>query len=173
MSIDHDPTKINLQTNVRADRDPTRVRMSGTAVHGNTPFDVPFMSEIAPGLYQGGCQQGLILPHFIKNIVSLYPWERYKIEHNIDSELYIRMYDSEEQGFEQLDEIAKWVFEQWDKGGNTLVHCQAGLNRSSLVVGRVLMMMGYTAKEAIEKIRASRSPACLCNPSFEKYLLSL
>lgn len=164
MSIDHDPTKINLQTNVVAHRDPTRVRMSGTANHGDTPFDVPFMSEIA---------QGLILPHFIKNIISLYPWERYKIEHNIDSELYIRMYDSEEQGFEQLEEIAKWVFEQWDRGGNTLVHCQAGLNRSSLIVGRVLMMMGYTAKEAIEKIRASRSPACLCNPSFEKYLLSL
>lgn len=172
MSIDHDPTKIVLQTNVKKERDPTLVRMSGTAIHGNTPFDVPFMSEIMPGLYQGGCQTGLIMPHFIHHVVSLYPWERYKIEHNIDSELYVRMYDSVEQGYEQVEEIAQWAFKRW-QDGNVLIHCQAGLNRSSLIAARVLMLSGYTAKEAIAKLRKSRSPACLCNPAFEEYLLSL
>lgn len=172
MSTDHDPTKINLQTNVKKDRDPTLVRMSGVAIHGNTPFDVPFMSEIIPGLYQGGCQNGLILPHFINHVVSLYPWERYKIQHNVDSEMYIRMYDSERQGFAQVEEIAQWAFSRM-KEGNVLIHCQAGLNRSSLIAARVLMLSGMTADEAITKLRENRSPACLCNPSFEEYLRSL
>lgn len=172
MSTDHDPTKITLQTNVKASKDPTLVRMSGIAYHGNTPFDVPFMSEIVPGLYQGGCQDGLMLPHFINHVVSLYPWERYKIAHNVRSELYVRMYDSTGQEFDQIDEIAQWAYKCW-KDGNTFIHCQAGLNRSSLIAARVLMLDGKTAKEAIDIIRKSRSAACLCNPAFEEYLLSL
>jgi protein-tyrosine phosphatase len=50
------------------------------------------------------------------------------------------------------------------------VHCQAGLNRSSLVVGRALMLGGMTADDAIVLIRRKRSPACLSNPSFERWL---
>jgi hypothetical protein len=56
------------------------------------------------------------------------------------------------------------------KTGPCLVHCQAGLNRSSLVVARVLMLEGATADEAIGLLREKRSPACLCNPAFEEWL---
>lgn len=85
--------------------------------------------------------------------------------------MYVRMYDSPDQSTDQIDTLARLV-NGWMSAqkGNVLVHCQAGLNRSSLVVARVMMMRGYTADEAIKKIREARSPACLCNDSFEDYL---
>jgi hypothetical protein len=54
--------------------------------------------------------------------------------------------------------------------GPVLVHCQAGLNRSSLVAARALMLDGRTAGDAIRTVREKRSPACLCNRAFEDYL---
>lgn len=176
-----DPTKIKLQTNVKAEFDPTIQRMVGTAIHGDTPFDVPFISQIEGNLWQGGCETGLILPHFFKHVISLYPWEAYKVNHNLRSQLSVVMYDSEEQGYEQVDAIAAWV-NNCVADGPTLVHCQAGLNRSSLVAARSLMLreddpqMGVyrmTADEAIAALRKNRSPACLCNPAFEAHLRSL
>lgn len=173
-----DPTKIRLQTNVKVANDPTIQRMSGVATHGMTPFDVPFISHIEGNLWQGGCQQGLQLPHFIKHVISLYPWEQYRINHDVDTQAYFKMYDSLEQSMEQVDAIANLI-NVCVKDGPTLVHCQAGLNRSGLVAARSLMLRGddwdrmYTAEEAIALLRESRSPAVLCNPSFEAHLRSL
>ena len=158
-----DPTKIDIAF------DPTVQRMTGITVHGSIPFDVPFISEIAPNLWQGGCQNGLVLPPFMKHLVSLYPWEAYEIRHKIHSGLAILMYDSIDQEFSQVDAIAAWV-NACRADGPTLVHCQAGLNRSSLVAARALMMEGMTADEAIKLLREKRSSACLCNPSFERWL---
>ena len=158
-----DPTKIDIAF------DPTVQRMTGITVHGNIPFDVPFISEIAPSLWQGGCQNGLILPTFIRHLVSLYPWEAYAIHHQLHSGLAILMYDSTEQEFNQVDAIAAWI-NACRADGPTLVHCQAGLNRSSLVAARALVLEGTPADEAIKLVRDKRSPACLCNPSFERWL---
>src|SRR3954453_12405061 len=126
-----DPTAIQIDFN------PTVQRMKGVTVHGNAAFDVPLISEIAPNLWQGGCEDGLILPDFIKHLVSLYPWEAYTVNHHLSSALEVRMYDSEDQAFDQVDTIAAWV-KSCLADGPTLVHCQAGLNRSSLIAGRVL-----------------------------------
>lgn len=167
-----DHTKIVLQTNVKKERDPTLIRMSGVATHGMTPFDVPFISEIAPNLWQGGCQNGLQLPQFIKHIVSLYPWEKYHITHDMDSQIYVKMFDSVDQSYEQVETLAKWI-NICRQTAPVLIHCQAGLNRSSLVATRALMLDGMTSSEAIDLIREKRSPACLCNPAFEEYLRSL
>ena len=54
------------------------------------------------------------------------------------------------------------------------MHCQAGLNRSSLVVAIALLLSGEvsTGQEAIDLIREKRDPACLCNPAFEKWVRS-
>lgn len=166
MSVD--PTRIDIEF------DPTMQRMKGVAYHGNTPFDVPYISEIAPNLWQGGCRSGLILPGFIQHVVSLYPWERYLIR-EVRSELYVKMYDSLDQGVDQVDRIARWVNE-CRADGPTLVHCQAGLNRSSLVAARALFLNdeggGYTGVGYVEHLRRTRSPACLCNPAFEAEVLS-
>jgi protein-tyrosine phosphatase len=158
-----DPTKIDIEI------DPVRKRMTGISTHGYLRFDVPIMSQIDGNLWQGGCEDGLLLPPFIKHLVSLYPWESYTVEHELSSYLQVVMYDSEDQEFDQMDAIAAWVQRCVDDGP-TLVHCQAGLNRSSVVAARVLVLNGRSPSDAIETIRAKRSPVCLCNPSFERWL---
>ena len=161
MSVD--PTKIDIEF------DPLRQRMVGISAHGLKPFDVPFMSEIVPDLWVGGCEDGLILPEFIDNLISVYPWEAYTVNHELESTLSVRMYDSIDQAFHQVDAVAMWV-NACRAAGPTLVHCQAGLNRSSLVAARALMLEGMSAEDAITTLRAKRSPACLCNRAFEDYL---
>lgn len=161
-----DPTRIDIAT------DPLTQRMVGRTMHKGIDFDVPYMTEIVPGLWQGGCHMSLVLPTHINYVVSLYPWERYIIEHKVRGELYVRMYDDPNQNTEEVEYIAKQV-NRWREKGQVLVHCQAGLNRSSLIVARALMLDGMSADEAIALIREKRSPACLCNEGFENYLKRL
>lgn len=158
-----DPTKIPIQF------DPQQQRMVGRTYHGGIEFDVPFINEIVPGLWQGGCQQGLVLPTHINYLLSLYPWERYQINHKVRGETYVRMYDDPNQALDQIEELARQV-NRWRQKGQVLVHCQAGLNRSSLVVAVALMQEGMSAVDAINLLRTKRSPACLCNKGFEEYL---
>src|SRR5215203_4873637 len=66
-----DPTAIEISF------DPTIQRMKGITVHGGLSFDVPFISELDVNLWQGGCEQGLVLPTLIKHMLSLYPWGLY------------------------------------------------------------------------------------------------
>lgn len=162
--MEKDPTGLDIKF------DPTIQRMSGRANHGDTPFDVPFISEVAENLWQGGCQDGLELPVFFQHVVSLYPWERYHVRRSLDSFLEVRMYDSEDQGYDQVIDIAKWV-NKCRETGPTLVHCQAGLNRSSLVAATALSLSGLNPQESIDLLREKRSPAVLCNPSFTHWLL--
>lgn len=164
-----DPTRIDIET------DPMTQRMTGVTAHGLIHFDVPYISEIAKNLWQGGCQRGLVLPPNIKHVVSLYPWERYR-HTGVRSELYVEMYDSEEQTLDQVPAIAAWV-NACRKDGPTLVHCQAGLNRSALVVASALWSdYGDVAFEdgdhLVRFLRDRRSPAVLCNPAFEREVRS-
>lgn len=161
-----DPTRIEITF------DPREQRMVGVARHGRTPFNVPYVSQITDDLWQGGCTNGLVLPPEIAHVISLYPWESYTAHHQTRSVLSVVMYDSNDQGYEQVDAIASWV-NVCRKDGPTLVHCQAGLNRSSLVAARALMLDGMKATDAISLLREKRSPACLCNKSFESYLTAL
>ncbi|WP_099021220.1 protein-tyrosine phosphatase family protein [Mycolicibacterium palauense] len=155
-----DPTAIDIEY------DPRVQRISGVATHGLTPFDVPYISYIGDNLWQGGCADGLMLPEDIDHVVSVYPWERYEMAREISSELYVEMYDSVYQGFEQIDAIATWI-NVCRKDGPVLVHCQAGLNRSSLVTARALYMQGgMSGADIVAHLRNVRSPAVLCNPAF-------
>ncbi|MBB5167137.1 dual specificity protein phosphatase family protein [Mycobacterium sp. AZCC_0083] len=165
-----DHTAIDITT------DPQTQRLSGVARHGWTPFDMPYISEIGHNLWQGGCETGLVLPKHIKHLVSLYPWERYTINHDVLSETYVQMYDAEDQGYEQVDALARWV-NLCRESGPVLVHCQAGLNRSSLVAAKALYLewQGQELPGAdpidgdfiVSLLRDKRSPAALCNPAFE------
>lgn len=162
-----DPTVIPMKI------DPRSERMSGVARHGYTPFDVPFISQIEGNLWQGGCRNGLVLPSEIEHVISLYPWEQYTVAHELKSMTSIVMYDAEDQGFGQIVGIASWV-NACVEDGPTLVHCQAGLNRSSLVAATSLVIrLGMSGPEAIKMIREARSPACLCNPAFEAWIAAL
>ena len=160
-----DPTRIDIQFG--ADR-----RMTGRTVHGNMYFDVPYISHIGGNLYQGGCEDNMTLPRNIKNVVSLYPWERYTAAHNLDSFMEVRMYDSTDlPDLAQVRTIALWLVSCL-KAGPTLVHCQAGLNRSSLIAAIALIELGMDNAEAINLLRDKRSPAVLCNKGFEQLVLS-
>lgn len=160
------------KTGIKPVFDPTVQRLSGFTTHGDMPIDVPFMTEIVPGLWQGGVRNGLILPGFIRHVVSLYQGEAYRVKHKPDSTLSVRMLDAEDEDLGVVDEIARWAHARW-KTGPLLAHCQAGLNRSSLVTARVLMLDGMTAAGAIALLREKRSLACLCNPAFEEWLRTL
>jgi hypothetical protein len=52
-----------------------------------------------------------------------------------------------------------------------VVNCAAGLNRSGLIVGRALIHLGHTPREAIRLIRAARGHHALFNRTFEEFLL--
>lgn len=165
VSTPKDPTfiPIDLDTHSR--------RISGYTAHKNLYFDVPLISHITGNLYQGGVGPGLDLPEGITHLVSLYPWEHYNPSSSLRSSLTVLMYDSLNQGFSQVAPLAQWV-NSCAKDGPTLVHCQAGLNRSALVVARALMFQGLSAPEAISLLRSTRDEAVLCNSSFEEWLLA-
>lgn len=78
--------------------------------------------------------------------------------------------DVELKNFHRLAGIA--VDRVW-RGHKVLIRCQAGLNRSSLCTALALRQLGFTSREAIDHIRATRSPDCLCNGDFVDYLLAL
>lgn len=161
-----DPTRIEIET------DPLKRRMIGVTHHGHRSFDVPFISKIAHNLYQGGCTTGLRLPGNIEHVVSLYPWERYSTHGNVRSELYVEMFDHEDQGMQQVSSIALWV-NACRQSGPVLVHCQAGLNRSSLIAARAIYLdTGDSGADILADLRTNRSDAVLCNPAFEAEVLS-
>lgn len=163
-----DPTAIPLKV------DPREQRMKGTAVHGNTPFDVPYISEVGFNLWMGGCTDGLVIPPNIRHVVSLYPWESYRAQPDqVQSMLSVRMYDANDRpDAKQVRQIAMWV-NYCRERGPTLVDCQAGLNRSGLIVASAILLYGNREdpRKVIALLREKRSPAVLCNPAFEQWLL--
>lgn len=106
-------------------------------------------------------------------IFNLFKWGEYVVPINTIRHTF-ELFDGDEVDAESVEKIAQEVSESLDAGSRVLVHCQAGLNRSSLVVARVLMLReSMTADEAIALIREKRSPVCLCNPNFEAWLRRL
>src|SRR5687768_13888561 len=99
-------------------------------------INMPLISHITDNLYVGGCMNGVDLGDFFSHVFSLYMWERYAVDDNCTLTEY-KMYD-DPRGIQvmdvkenpmEIDEVAELVAEALDKGGNVLVHCQAGINR--------------------------------------------
>lgn len=144
--------------------------IEGIAREGNTPFSCPLITPIEPNFWQGGCLNGVNLQGFFKHIISLYPWEAFAPGCELDSRTEVRLYDGPVvPDEEQLYTLARWI-NICRRHGRTLVHCQAGLNRSGLLAGLALVLSGETPDAAIAKLRAGRCPAVLCNPKFEAWL---
>lgn len=72
---------------------------------------------------------------------------------------------------ERVHEMADWLYGRWSGGETVLARCQAGWNRSGLVIALVLIRAGMGPQEAIELLREVRSPHALSNPDFEEYVL--
>ena len=139
-------------------------------------------SEILPGLWQGGTDDGDVYRY--GNGVSGVTTEdfdfvatMYASANPVDwfvHEMRFGFYDHDMSDFdtESLRDIVAITHRQWKAGKRVLVRCQAGLNRSGLVMALVLIREGYSADEAIHLIRSQRGQAALCNHTFERWLLS-
>jgi hypothetical protein len=146
--------------------------IEGIATQGNTQFSCPLITAIDDNFWQGGCVDGVNLQGYFKHIISLYPWERYNPGADLDSFTEVRLYDGPTvPDTDQLFLLAHHINFCRDHG-RTLVHCQAGLNRSGLLAGLALVLKGDDPAEAIAKLRKNRTPAVLCNKKFEGWLLN-
>ena len=150
--------------------DLTSHHIEGIAVHGDTPFNVPLFSHIEGNLWMGGCPIKSA-PDDFEYIVSLYSSEPYTINY---SQVHTKAPLFDEASIpneERLYALARCV-NAYKRHGVTLVHCQAGLNRSGLVSALALILDGKTPENAISMLRNKRSPAVLCNRAFEEWLLT-
>jgi hypothetical protein len=131
--------------------------------------EIPLVSHIEGNLWMGGCIDGVPLPDDFGYVVSLYPWERYVLAPTTER-FEFHLYDAGVvPDLRILHTAARQVLDATAQGP-TLVHCQAGLNRSGLVAGLALVLDGRDADEVITLLRRRRSPAVLCNQVFEAWL---
>jgi hypothetical protein len=133
-------------------------------------FNAPLISHVEGNLYVGGCIDRVRLDHDFMHVISLYKWERYELGPTT-KRVEVEMYDASDlPDAEQIDQLAEHVVECVAEG-KTLVHCQAGLNRSNLIAASALVKMGRSPEAAIALLRDKRSPVVLCNQAFEAWLL--
>lgn len=143
-------------------------------LHTGQRLYVPLISHIVDNLYVGGHSETADLGDFFTHVFSLYVWGSQYIAAEGVVHASFRMYDSPDEDPTQLDEFVTQVVEALDAGGNVLLHCQAGINRSNLLATLALRKWkGMTSKDAIALLREKRSPLVLANRSFEDYLNSL
>ena len=62
------------------------------------------------------------------------------------------------------------IYLDWKAGKKVLVRCQAGMNRSGLMVALILLRDRMKIDDAIALIRKKRSAYALDNAHFVKYL---
>lgn len=142
-------------------------------LHTGERLNVPLISQITDNLFVGGCIHGVDLGDFFSHIFSLYMWEQYQYgPDTIHTE--VKMYDSRTDpvDIETVDSMSDQIVEALHEGGNVLVHCQAGINRSNLLAASALVKMGYTPEDAIGLLREKRSRLVLANKTFEDFLLN-
>lgn len=143
-------------------------------LHTGERLHVPLISHIVDNLYVGGHSRFVNLGDFFSDVFSLYVFEGPYATHESTNHASVRMFDSPTEDTSLVDDLVEQVVEALDRGGNVLVHCQAGINRSNLTAALVLRKWkGLTSAEAIDMLREKRSPLVLANRGFENYLRSL
>lgn len=140
--------------------------------------------EILPRLWQGGTEDDGVIgypapddhyrigAHDFDVVVTLYadaqpaPWGVEELRFGFpDSNL-------SEFAIAKAVRLARAAHARWASGERVLIRCQAGVNRSGLVMALVLMLEGLSAADAIALIRARRSQYVLSNRHFERWLLA-
>lgn len=129
---------------------------------------MPIITHVKDNLWHGGYVDNLDLGDTFPYVISMYKWEKYPTN---GLTYAFEMYDGGSVDQETLFDAVERTEACLDTGENVLVHCQAGLNRSSLVVATVLIRQGMEPAEAIRFLREKRSEMVLCNHTFERYLL--
>ena len=139
-------------------------------------------SIIAPNLFQGGTDD-LDVIHLAQTdsrpridlpfdaIVTMYAWARpadWKVQ-----EFRYGVPDAAitDIDLDRLRQAVEFGYDRWKEGDRVLVRCQAGLNRSGLVLALILIKDGLTPTEAIARIRENRGEDALFNRVFHNWLL--
>ena len=156
------------------------MRIFGSFLMMNDENSFPTYSEIAHRLWQGGTPANEMIynsmefatageSHPFTDVVTLdsnsnpVGWAISELRYGFEDGPINRA------EIPRILEVADWAFEKWQKGGNVLIRCAAGANRSGLITGIVLMKDGKSASQAIDLIRSKRSFA-LSNSSFVRFL---
>jgi protein-tyrosine phosphatase len=137
---------------------------------------------IAPNLFQGGTDD-LDVIHLAQTnnrprtdlpfdaIVTMYAWAR-----PADWQIQEFRYGVPDASIKDIDldrlrQAVEFGYDRWKQGDRVLVRCQAGLNRSGLVLALILIKDGLEPAEAINRIRDNRGPDALFNDNFHAWLL--
>jgi len=70
-----------------------------------------------------------------------------------------------------VKKLARKLAAHVQHGENVLVTCAMGLNRSGLITGTTLKVLGMPGIEAVRKLRQLRDPQALSNPVFFAYVV--
>ena len=139
-------------------------------------------SMIAPNLFQGGTDD-LDVIHLAQTnnrprtdlpfdaIVTMYAWARpadWKVQ-----EFRYGVPDASitDLDLDRLRQAVDFGYDRWKQGDRVLVRCQAGLNRSGLVLALILIKDGLKPAEAIARIRDNRGEDALFNRDFYNWLM--
>lgn len=134
------------------------------------------MSLITEGLYLGDYRDATskkwLKQHNISHIVNCakehkeyFPGDFVYLSLNLD--------DSEEQViYHVLEQSFQFIKDALDKGGSVLVHCHAGISRSSSVLIYYLMKATNNEYDRMYFYVKSRRPQVDPNPGFIKQLIS-
>lgn len=145
--------------------------------------ELPLYSEILPNLWQGGTAEEnwvnqatplptLEDPKSFDTVVTLTTVANPMGYHV--KELRFGFPDAElfDEHNMSIEQVADWTYQEWKSGNKVLIRCQAGINRSGLIMALVLMREGLSAIQAIDLIRQKRSEFALNNIHFEAYLIN-
>jgi hypothetical protein len=149
--------------------------------YADRPYD-----EIIPGLWMGGHDYGpdgspVVIGNEFDHVFSLYQRHGHGPDEGIPHE-YVRLSDGKlsEGALDRARDVAGKVHDtlMWFHRQNALdggdrkilVRCQAGYNRSGLIVGLVLLMSGMDAVSVVDLIREKRGGYALCNAWFVAYI---
>lgn len=140
--------------------------------------------EVKPGLWLGGTHDEhdlrlqarygsdlpAISPEEFQTVVTMYAWAM--PADWFVKELRYGIYDGDMSDFDTADlhELVSTAHRDWKAGKKVLIRCQAGINRSGLIMALVLIRDGMNPEAAIELMREKRARSVLRNNTFENWL---
>ena len=143
--------------------------------------DMDLYSEILPGLFMGGTADEDIVnvakplrnldeQNAFDSVVTCYSWAQPMGWYVHENRFGFADGSIDPKTLSKVIELAKWIHSEWKTGKKCLVRCQAGYNRSGLIIAICLLVEGYSPQQAIDLIRAKRSPNALFNQAFVQTL---